>query len=324
MERVETPGSEAEVAAVVRDARAKREPMEIVGGGTRRALGRPVRATRCLSTSALAGIPHYEPGALTLVAASGTPLAQVNATLSAEGQRLSFEPTDHRRLLGSEGEPTIGAVAACNISGPRRILTGACRDSLIGVRFVDGTGASVKNGGRVMKNVTGYDLTKLVCGSWGTLGVLTEVSVKVQPVPERAVTLFFYNQMVFVVLSLAVGLAFGDGRFANPDIPAIDFLFRAWVVPSTWDLTLLVILGMLSASGGYMMTIAYMNSPSNIVAPFEYVALIMAVFWSIAVWQDYPDFLAYLGIGLILMSGLIIASREATKGIKARRRQPEM
>jgi glycolate oxidase FAD binding subunit len=126
---------------------------------------------------------------MTMVVAAGTPLAEVNAALAAEGQRLSFEPMDHRVLLSSRGEPTIGAVAACNIGGPRRIVTGACRDSMLGVRFVDGTGEVIRNGGRVMKNVTGYDLVKLMCGSWGTLGVLTELSIKVQPQPERAITL---------------------------------------------------------------------------------------------------------------------------------------
>lgn len=189
MERVDAPASETEVSDMVRDAKAQREPIEISGGGTRRALGRPVQAARSLRLSEMSGISLYEPGALTIVAAAGTPLAEINAALAAEGQRLSFEPMDHRRLLGSEGEPTIGAVAACNLSGPRRMLTGACRDSLIGVRFVDGTGEIVSNGGRVMKNVTGYDLVKLMCGSFGTLGVLTEVSIKVQPTPERAVTL---------------------------------------------------------------------------------------------------------------------------------------
>ena len=184
-----SPATEAEVAEAVQVARKRAEPLEIRGGGTRRGLGRPVQAAATLELAGLSGIASYDPGALTLVAAAGTPLGVVEEALAAEGQRLAFEPMDHRPLLGSRGEPTIGAVAACNVSGPRRIQAGACRDSLLGVRFVNGSGQAVASGGRVMKNVTGYDLVKLLCGSWGTLGVLTEVCFKVLPTPERAATL---------------------------------------------------------------------------------------------------------------------------------------
>ncbi|WP_137701226.1 glycolate oxidase subunit GlcE [Marimonas lutisalis] len=179
-----TPETEEELSALIAGAEG---PLRIVGGDTR-PVGKPV-AGETLSTAALSGIVNYEPGALTLVAKAGTPVAEVERALAAEGQRLPFEPMDHRGLLGTQGEPTIGGVVAANVSGPRRIQAGACRDFLLGVRFVDGMGRVLKNGGRVMKNVTGYDLVKLMAGSRGTLGVLTEVSFKVLPEPASAVTL---------------------------------------------------------------------------------------------------------------------------------------
>ncbi|SMX33545.1 FAD-binding protein [Maliponia aquimaris] len=173
------PETEAELAETIKTAAG---PLMIRGGGTRGMA--PVGAV--LETGGLSGITLYEPGSLTLVARAGTPLAEIEAALAAEGQRLAFEPMDHRGLLGTSGEPTIGGVVAGNISGPRRVQAGACRDFMLGVRFVDGSGNVVKNGGRVMKNVTGYDLVKLMTGCWGTLGVLTEVSLKVLPKPDTA------------------------------------------------------------------------------------------------------------------------------------------
>lgn len=182
-----TPHTETDLADIIKGATG---PLRIMGGGTR-----PIGNTTgtVLRTTGLSGITLYEPGALTLVAQAGTPLAQIETALAAENQRLAFEPMDHRPLLGTTGEPTIGGVVAANVSGPRRIAVGACRDFLLGVRFVDGSGDIIKNGGRVMKNVTGYDLVKLLAGSYGTLGVLTEVSFKVLPMPAATATLTLSN-----------------------------------------------------------------------------------------------------------------------------------
>lgn len=177
------PGSEAELAEIIRAATA---PLAVTGGGTRR-LGPAAGAV--LETAGLAGVRLYEPGALTLVAGAGTPLAEVEGLLAGERQRLAFEPPDLRGLLGREGSSTLGGMAAANAGGPRRVQVGAARDAMLGVRLVDGRGEVVKNGGRVMKNVTGYDLVKLAAGSRGTLWVLTEVSLKVQAVPETEATL---------------------------------------------------------------------------------------------------------------------------------------
>ena len=132
------PTSEDELAEVVREAAARGEGLAITGGGTR-AIGHPVAGTP-LAVSGISGITLYEPGALTLVVRAGTPLAEVEAALAAEGQRLPFEPWDARALTGANGTPTVGGMVAVNASGPRRIQAGACRDSLIGVRFVDGRG----------------------------------------------------------------------------------------------------------------------------------------------------------------------------------------
>ena len=176
--------TEAGVADAVRSATG---PLVIRGGGTRK-IGRLMDGT-VLDVSHLSGITLYEPGALTLVAQAGTPLAEIETALAAENQRLAFEPGDMTGLLGTTGVSTIGGVMATNASGPRRIQAGAARDFALGVRFIDGTGQVIKNGGRVMKNVTGYDLVKLMVGAQGTLGVLTEVSLKVLPSVETETTL---------------------------------------------------------------------------------------------------------------------------------------
>lgn len=171
---------------------AASQPLSVLGGGTR-PIGQS--SARCgLSTDLMSGIMTYEPGAMTLVAKSGTSVAEIEAALDLKNQCLAFEPMDHRDLLGTQGIPTLGGIIAANVSGPRRIQVGAARDFTLGVSFVDGAGQFLKNGGRVMKNVTGYDLVKLLAGSWGTLGVLTEVSLKVLPKAETEATLRITTQ----------------------------------------------------------------------------------------------------------------------------------
>ncbi len=200
------PRNEAELAEAVAGAAG---PLRVMGGGTR-PLGRPV-AGEALSVAGIAGVELYEPGALTLVVRAGTPLADIEALLAAEGQRLAFEPMDHRGLLGTDGTPTIGGVVAAGVSGPRRVQAGAARDFLLGVRFVDGRGAVIKNGGRVMKNVTGYDLVKLMAGSFGTLGVLSEVALKVLPAPAATGVLLIEgleDARAVAALTMALGSPF--------------------------------------------------------------------------------------------------------------------
>lgn len=177
------PSSEAELADAVMAAKG---PLLVRGGGTR-TLGHAVGEV--LETGGLSGVELYEPGALTLVVKAGTALAEVDRILASERQRLAFEVPDLLGLLRRDGVSTIGGVLAANASGPRRVQVGAARDAALGVRFVDGTGTVAKNGGRVMKNVTGYDLVKLLAGSRGVLAVLSEVSFKVQAIPEAEATL---------------------------------------------------------------------------------------------------------------------------------------
>lgn len=179
------PKSEEECASLVLDG----GNFEVQGGATR-SIGRDDGNQRNkLSTKGMSGIIDYEPAEMVMIAKAGTPMFEIEKTLAEGGQRMIFEPLDYRELLGTKGEPTIGGVIATNASGPRRFVTGAARDSLLGARFVNGKGDIIKAGGRVMKNVTGLDLIKLLAGSWGTLAPMTEVTFKVVPQVETEATL---------------------------------------------------------------------------------------------------------------------------------------
>lgn len=186
-----TPHTEEAAATMVRDLLMRKAPFALRGNGTRQGLGRPAQAGETLSLEKLAGVTLHEPAEMVISALAGTPLRVVEETLATKGQMLPFEPMDHRAIYGTEGEPTIGGVVAANVSGPRRVVVGACRDHLIGVRFINGRGEIIRSGGRVMKNVTGLDLVKLQAGAHGTLGVLTEVTFKVLPRPEATATMLF-------------------------------------------------------------------------------------------------------------------------------------
>jgi glycolate oxidase FAD binding subunit len=174
-----------DVEAAVQWALAQKKSLEIVGHGSKRALGRPAQVDATLDLSALAGVTLYEPEELVLSARAGTPLAAIEDLLDSKAQQLAFEPMDYGPLLGvPPRQATIGGVLAANLSGPRRIKAGAARDHFLGFSAVSGRGETFKSGGRVVKNVTGYDLCKLMAGSWGTLAAMTDVTIKTLPRPE--------------------------------------------------------------------------------------------------------------------------------------------
>lgn len=186
------PAVEWEVKSMVQQLASARRPAEIIGHGSLRALGRPVTQDVTITTSSLRGVTLYQPTELVMSAKSGTPLIEIEAELAAHGQMLAFEPMDLGPATGGPaGTQTIGGVFASNLPGSRRISAGGARDHLLGVRAVNGRGEIFKSGGRVMKNVTGYDVARGITGSFGTLALLTEVTFKVAPLPEAVVTLAF-------------------------------------------------------------------------------------------------------------------------------------
>lgn len=180
------PRDSADLEAIVR---GNPRPLEPCGRGSKRSIGRPVDAD-LLDLSGLDGILDYAPEELVLTARAATPLEAIEQALAANRQRLAFEPPDYGALLEVEtGRQTIGGILAANLSGSRRLTGGAARDHFLGFEAVTGRGERFKAGGRVVKNVTGYDLPKLLAGSWGTLAVLTEVTIRVAPAPETERTL---------------------------------------------------------------------------------------------------------------------------------------
>ncbi|HEX4195572.1 MAG TPA: glycolate oxidase subunit GlcE [Stellaceae bacterium] len=183
------PSDEQDLVAIIQQSLASEEPFELIAGGSKRGLGRPLQMPHVLDLGAFAGIRDYEPAELVLTAGAATPLSDIETALDNACQMLAFEPGDFRALLDtSDKAPTLGGVIACNLAGPRRIRQGAARDHFLGFHGVSGRGEIFKAGGRVVKNVTGYDLSKLMAGSYGTLAALTEISVKVLPRPEATRT----------------------------------------------------------------------------------------------------------------------------------------
>lgn len=203
------PATEWELQRTIYDAAQARAPLEIIGNGSKRGVGREMQTQALVTTQSLTGIRLYEPTELVMSARGGTPLSRVEAELDMKGQMLAFEPIELGPLLGQErGGASIGGLFAANLSGARRISAGAARDHILGISAVTGAGQAFRSGGRVMKNVTGYDLSRFICGSWGTLGVLTEVTFKVLPKPEETATVLLFgleDALAVEALSMALG-----------------------------------------------------------------------------------------------------------------------
>ncbi len=171
-------------------ALSESKTLEVAGRGSKRGLGRPSQSDFTLDLSALSGVTLYEPEELVLSARAGTPIAEIERLVMASGQELAFEPADYGTLLGADaGSGSLGGVIAANLSGPRRIKAGAARDHFLGLSAVSGRGETFKSGGRVVKNVTGYDICKLMAGSFGTLGAMTDITIKTLPRAETEASL---------------------------------------------------------------------------------------------------------------------------------------
>ena len=178
-----------DVEQVVRAALANEQPLEIVGHGSKRQIGHPMATNAVLDLSALNAVISYEPNELIITVQAGAPLADVKSLIDSKNQQFAFDPIDTAALLGTPEIGTIGGMIGAGLAGPRRIKAGGARDHLLGAHAVSGFGDGFKTGGKVVKNVTGYDLCKLLAGSWGTLAVMTEVTLKVMPRPESERTL---------------------------------------------------------------------------------------------------------------------------------------
>ena len=216
------PRDEAELEEAIAGAVAGEVPLAVEGEGSKRGFGHAVEAGRRLTTASMRGVSLYEPAELVLTAGPGTSLREIQGLLDQQGQQLAFEPADYGRILGGPaGRGTLGGAVAINASGPRRIRAGAARDHMLGFRAVSGRGEPFKSGGRVMKNVTGYDLSKLMAGSHGTLGVMSEITIKVLPKPETEETVVFAgldDAAAVALMTAASGLPAEVSGFAHlPD-----------------------------------------------------------------------------------------------------------
>lgn len=225
------PTSETEVAQCVADALS---PFQIIGTGTKNGLGRHLPKLNVLDLSKFVAVNSYEPEELILDVGAGATLSYVEKLVASKGQHLAFEPPDYSKLLGAKHSGTVGGMLACNLSGPRRIKAGAARDHVLGLSAVSGRGEIFKAGARVVKNVTGYDVPKLMAGSYGTLAAFTSVIFKVLPMPETEETLVIRNlDDVAAIATMSMAMQSSVDVSGAAHIPHVGtFLRLEGIVPS--------------------------------------------------------------------------------------------
>jgi glycolate oxidase FAD binding subunit len=276
-----------DVEQVVRAALASEQPLEIIGHGSKRLIGQPMATNALLDLAALSAITAYEPSELIITVQAGAPLADVLSLIDSKNQQFAFEPVNTSRLLGTPDIGTIGGMIGAGLAGPRRIKAGGARDHLLGAHAVSGFGDSFKAGGKVVKNVTGYDLCKLLAGSWGTLAVMTEVTLKVMPRPESERTLVLHgldDVTANRAMTAALGSPFDVSGAAH--LPASAFRAAAGALAELGSLqqavTLLRLEG-IAASAAHRAT-----ALGAALAPFGAVEILQDMA-SVAIWSSIRD-----------------------------------
>ncbi|MDH6261164.1 FAD-binding protein [Bradyrhizobium sp. BR13661] len=286
-----------DVEEVVRAAIANEQPIEIIGHGSKRSIGHAMATNAVLDLSALNAVTSYEPNELIVTLQAGAPLADVLSLIDAKNQHFAFEPVNTAPLLGTPALGTIGGMIASGLAGPRRIRAGGARDHLLGAHAVSGFGDSFKTGGKVVKNVTGYDLCKLLAGSWGTLSVMTEVTLKVMPKPEAERTLLLRG-LDDAVANKAMTAALGSPYDVSAAAHLPKSAFRARTdglgdVAGEGEAVTVLRLEGITASASHRAT-----SLRELLAPFGTATLIEDD-TSSALWDTIRDILPFAASGVL-------------------------
>jgi glycolate oxidase FAD binding subunit len=283
-----------DVEEVVRAAIANEQPLEIIGHGSKRGIGHAMATNAVLDVSALNAITAYEPNELIVTLQAGAPLADVLSLIDAKNQQFAFEPMNTAPLLGTPALGTIGGMIAAGLAGPRRIKAGGARDHLLGAHAVSGFGDSFKTGGKVVKNVTGYDLCKLLAGSWGTLSVMTEVTLKVMPKPEAERTLLLRgldDAAANKAMTVALGSPFDVSGAAH--LPTSAFRTKIEGLGDQGEALTVLRLEGITASAAHRA-----GSLRELLAPFG-TAILVEDTASAALWTTIRDVLPFAASGAL-------------------------